>query len=195
MYKKWVLLDSRDKYRRAMTCSILERKLLWRHISKIRKANKLKFCMFTNIIHTIISTKFQINPLTVTLFSGSGPKDPSPLFSVSRPKSPPPPPRSWQNLKMPYGIGISNAGIVWYPYHCNDDKHWCFSWNTWNRYDDSFKILFGNILKTCSVDPYSYMETRLNSIWTGLFANLKAKCPPLLTWLFQVRWWWNLVRI
>ena len=30
--------------------------------------------MFTSIIHTIISTKFQINPLTVTLFSGSGPK-------------------------------------------------------------------------------------------------------------------------
>ena len=30
--------------------------------------------MFTSIIRTIISTKFQINPLTLTSFSGSGPK-------------------------------------------------------------------------------------------------------------------------
>ena len=30
--------------------------------------------MFTSIIRTIIGTKFQINPLTITLFSGSGPK-------------------------------------------------------------------------------------------------------------------------
>ena len=28
--------------------------------------------MFTSIIRTIISSKFQINPLNVTLFSGSG---------------------------------------------------------------------------------------------------------------------------
>ena len=30
--------------------------------------------MFTSIIRTIIGIKFQINLLTVTLFSGSGPK-------------------------------------------------------------------------------------------------------------------------
>ena len=53
-------------------------------ISKIRKTNNLKFCMFTSVICTIISRKFQINPLTVTLFSGSGSKSPPP--------SPPPPP-------------------------------------------------------------------------------------------------------
>ena len=41
----------------------------------------------------------------------------------------------------------------------------------------------------------------LNPIWTGLFASLirlGAKClppPPLLTWLFRVRWRWNLARI
>ena len=34
--------------------------------------------MFTSIIRTIIGIKFQINPLTVTLFSGSGPKVPPP---------------------------------------------------------------------------------------------------------------------
>ena len=34
--------------------------------------------MLTSIIRTIIGIKFQINPLTVTLFSGSGPKSPSP---------------------------------------------------------------------------------------------------------------------
>ena len=60
------------KYRTAMACSILEKKFLWRHISKIRKANNLRFCLFTSIIRTIISSKFKINPLTVTLFSGSG---------------------------------------------------------------------------------------------------------------------------
>ena len=43
--------------------------------------------MFTSIIRTIIGIKFQINPLTVTMFSGSGPKSPSL-------------PRAWQNLKM-----------------------------------------------------------------------------------------------
>ena len=32
--------------------------------------------MFTSIIRTIIGVKFQINLLTVTLFSGSGPKGP-----------------------------------------------------------------------------------------------------------------------
>ena len=41
--------------------------------------------MFTSIIRTIIGTKFQINQLTVTLFSGLGPQSP----------------RSSQNLKMP----------------------------------------------------------------------------------------------
>ena len=30
--------------------------------------------MFTGIIRTIITTKFQVNLLTVSLFSGSGPK-------------------------------------------------------------------------------------------------------------------------
>ena len=29
--------------------------------SKSRKANNLKFCMFTSFMHTITSTKFQIN--------------------------------------------------------------------------------------------------------------------------------------
>ena len=69
-------LNPGGKYRIAMTHSILE--FLWRHISKNRKAMNLKFCMFTSIIHTIISIKFQFNPLTVTLFSGPGPKSPSP---------------------------------------------------------------------------------------------------------------------
>ena len=57
-----------------MTHSLLERKFLWRHISKSRKANNFKFCMFTSIIRAIIGSKFQIYPITVTLFSGSGPK-------------------------------------------------------------------------------------------------------------------------
>ena len=34
--------------------------------------------MFTSTVRTIISTKFQNNPLTVTLFSGSGSRRPPP---------------------------------------------------------------------------------------------------------------------
>ena len=36
--------------------------------------------MFTSIINRIIGTKFQINLLTVTLFSGSEPKSPTGRF-------------------------------------------------------------------------------------------------------------------
>ena len=32
--------------------------------------------MVAGVMHTIIGTKFQINPSPVTLFSGSGPKNP-----------------------------------------------------------------------------------------------------------------------
>ena len=35
------------------------------------EAKKLNFCMFTGVMHTITSTKFQINQLTLTLVSGS----------------------------------------------------------------------------------------------------------------------------
>ena len=97
-HKKWfflVLLDSRGKYRITMTRSLLERKFLWRHSSKSRKANNLKFCRFTCVIRTIIGTKFQINRLAITLhlFSGSGPK--------SHPS-----PRSWRNLKIAVGYRV-----------------------------------------------------------------------------------------
>ena len=41
--------------------------------------------MFTSIIRTIIGIKFHINPLTVTLFSGPGPKSPlSPVPGKSK---------------------------------------------------------------------------------------------------------------
>ena len=89
-----VLLHCRGKYRTSMTCSILEKKFLRRHISKSRNGNNLEFCMFTSIIRTIISYKFRINLLTLTLFSGSGPKSPPP----------PPPPRSRGNLKNAVGL-------------------------------------------------------------------------------------------
>ena len=48
--------------------------------------------MFTSIIRTIIGIKFQIDQLTVTLFSGSGPKSPLP--------------RAWQDLKMQWVIEL-----------------------------------------------------------------------------------------
>ena len=49
--------------------------------------------MLTSFIRTITGTKFQMNQLTVTLFSGPDKKSPLP-------------PHSWQNLKMPKVIGF-----------------------------------------------------------------------------------------
>ena len=63
---------------RDLLYSRLERKFLWRHIFKNRTANNFKFCMFTSTIRTIICSKFQIDPITVNLLSGSGPKSPPP---------------------------------------------------------------------------------------------------------------------
>ena len=40
--------------------------------------------MFTSIIHTISGSKFQIDPITVTLFSGSGPTPPPPSLAKSQ---------------------------------------------------------------------------------------------------------------
>ena len=71
----WIL---GGKYQFAMIHSILEMKFLWHHISKSRKANNLKFRMFTSIVCNIIGTKYQINPLPVTFF-GSGHKAPPPV--------------------------------------------------------------------------------------------------------------------
>ena len=53
-HKKWFFLEfcsiPGGKYQIARAISILEKKFLWRHISKSRIANSLKFCMFTCII-------------------------------------------------------------------------------------------------------------------------------------------------
>ena len=51
--------------------------------------------MFAIIIHTIIGAKFQTNPLTTTLFSGSGPKS-----------------RRWRNLKMQWVTGLKVMSIL-----------------------------------------------------------------------------------
>ena len=54
----------------------------------------------------------------------------------------------------------------------------------------------GKPLSPRFVIDYQYFNP---SIWTGLFANLNdwrvPKWLPLLTWLFHVRWRWNLVMI
>ena len=57
--------------------------------------------MFTSIIPTIISTKFQINQLTITLFSGSEPPPhlPTPLYDH---KSDPQDHTDWSTDYMPY---------------------------------------------------------------------------------------------
>ena len=40
--------------------------------------------MFTSFMDTITSTKFQVNQLTLTLFSGSGPKKPARWLTKSQ---------------------------------------------------------------------------------------------------------------
>ena len=40
--------------------------------------------MFTSIIRSIIGAKFQISPLTITLFSRSGPKSPPPPSQLAK---------------------------------------------------------------------------------------------------------------
>ena len=50
-----------------MNCSLVKRPTLWRHISKDKTANFLKFC---SLMPLIIWTKSQINQVILTLLSG-----------------------------------------------------------------------------------------------------------------------------
>ena len=68
-----ILLNSRGKYRIAMTRSLLER-IFCDFISlKAEGPITLNFACLLVLCIPITSTKFQINQLTLTLFSGSGP--------------------------------------------------------------------------------------------------------------------------
>ena len=141
-----VLLDSRGKYRIAMIHSILERKYLWHHTSKSRKANNVKICMFTSIMRTIISTKFKINSLPVTLF-----------FWI-RTQSPPPPPLA----KPQNAVGR----FTW----CDllDMSHSCYSAETKERIYKSAnfeEVLSNQSIMSFFSSPYSINVSSLRDFF------------------------------
>ena len=67
------------KHRNATNRSLIERGILWRHISKSRKANFLEFCILDSLMPLIMCIKFQINELILTLLSGVWDKNPTPV--------------------------------------------------------------------------------------------------------------------
>ena len=66
---------SGGKYPRSMTCSLLEREILWCHISKTSKAAKFKFCIRHAFITIMTYAKFYLSQLMIHqhLFLASGP--------------------------------------------------------------------------------------------------------------------------
>ena len=69
-----------------MTCSLLLREILWRHISKTRRATRLKFCIRNAFLAIMTHTKIYFNWLIMlTLIFGIWASDPHP-----------PPPPAWR---------------------------------------------------------------------------------------------------
>ena len=62
-----------------MSRSLMKRRISWRHISKNRTANFLKFRILNSLMPLIICTKFQTNQIILTLFFGVWDKNPTPL--------------------------------------------------------------------------------------------------------------------
>ena len=58
---------SGGKYPDSMTCSLLEREILWHHISKTREATGLKFCTSHAFMAIMTHKKFHFNLLMITL--------------------------------------------------------------------------------------------------------------------------------
>ena len=70
--------NSGGKHWNAINCSLVKRRTSWRNISKNRTVNFLKSCILNSLIPLIICTKFQINQITLILFSGVCDKIPNP---------------------------------------------------------------------------------------------------------------------
>ena len=83
-----------------MTCSILPREILRRHISKTRRATRLKFCIKNVFMVIMTHAKFHFNQLMLSLILASGPLSPPP----------PPSPRPGEQLKRPFLIGLMHSG-------------------------------------------------------------------------------------
>ena len=79
----------------SMTCSPLQREILWRHISKNRKATGVKFCIRHSFMAIMTHAKFHFNRLMLTF-----------IFGIRA--SAPPPPGPGERLKRPGLRGLSN---------------------------------------------------------------------------------------
>ena len=62
-----------------MNRSLVKRQILSRHISKIRTENFLNFCIRNSLMPLTLCTKFQINHISLTLFSGEWNKNSTPV--------------------------------------------------------------------------------------------------------------------
>ena len=76
-----------------MTCSLLPREILWRHIFKTKRAISLKFCIRNAFMDIMTHTKFYFNRLMLTL-----------IFSI---RASEPPPGPGERLKRPGLIGLN----------------------------------------------------------------------------------------
>ena len=79
-----------------MTCSLLPREILWRHISKTGRAIILKFCMRNAFIAITTHAKFHFNWLMLTLIFGIWASEP---------------PRAWRTTERAGPDGVKYRGI------------------------------------------------------------------------------------
>ena len=83
-----------------MTRSLPLRKILWRHISKTKRAINLKFCIRNAFIDIMTLAKFNFNQLMLTL-----------IFSIRASE----PPRAWRTTEKagPDRVNPIWHGLVW----------------------------------------------------------------------------------
>ena len=83
-----------------MTRSLLRREYLWRHISKTRRAIRLKLCIRNAFMAIMTHAKFYFNWLMLTLIFGIWASEP--------------PPRPGERLKRPGLIGLKTVDRCFY---------------------------------------------------------------------------------
>ena len=87
--------NSGGKRRNEMNDSLVKWWNLWRNSSGNRNANFRKFWIRNSLMPLSMCTKFQINQIILTLFSGMWDRNT------------PPPPSRWKSGRMPWAIGLS----------------------------------------------------------------------------------------
>ena len=86
-----------------MTHSLFLRENLWRHISKTRRATRLKFCTRNAFMAIMTDAKFHFSWLMLTL-----------IFGIQA-SEPPPPPRAWRKTEKagPDRVNIEKITPFW----------------------------------------------------------------------------------